>query len=452
VDISLEVFPSIDQMAETEKPVEAAPAPVPAPLKEMPADPYEKKVLDSIKTFFRNRSKNQEKYGFTADGNLEIKEPAGTIQLKRFVPLDPSERATLEEFRLDTLADLEVKYEAERLVLAAAWEQYHSTGGMRPVLAANQRMAELDARRSAIRAAVRNIMPISNPRTSDIILSERYEERKLLQSSYFGKLKERQQQFGQDLDKMRSEEPFDKELYRMAFYEFNPEHDQGKYVADSAAPAKEEDVAEGPSEITYRQNLKDGRKARIFFETDSTVNGFLSPMWPVEFTMDDTRYFTALQAYEAERAKELKMDELRTSILKTRSARTIRLMTRKVVGHPADAKGLWLKIFTQIYQQTETLKEKLLATGTDALVYADVREGPSGIGLADKDSGALDPSKWKGENAVGLAQETIRTRMREGGLEEAPVNDAPKESVISEEEQAKAKVGAIINARRFNGK
>lgn len=168
--------------------------------------------------------------------------------------------------------------------------------------------------------------------------------------------------------------------------------------------------------------------------------------------MDDTRYFTALQAYEAERAKELKMDELRTSILKTRSARTIRLMTRKVVGHPADAKGLWLKIFTQIYQQTETLKEKLLATGTDALVYADVREGPSGIGLADKDSGALDPSKWKGENAVGLAQETIRTRMREGGLEEAPVNDAPKESVISEEEQAKAKVGAIINARRFNGK
>ncbi len=458
MDISLEVFPSIDQMAETEKPVEAAaPAPV-EKLKEMPAEPYEKKVLDSITTFFRNRAKNPDKYGFTADGNLEIKAPAGTIQLKRFLPLEPSERAALEELRLDTLADLDVKYEAERLVLATAWEQYYSTGTMRPVLAANQRVAELDARRSAIRAAIRNIMPIENPTTNQILLSDRYEERKLFQPSYFGKLTERQQQFGQDPVKLKSEEPFDKELYRLAFYEFKPEHDQGKYVIDSAvdaaAKSAEDEAAAGePSEIKYRQSLKDGRKARIFFDTDSTINGFLSPMWPVEFTMDDTRYFTALQAYEAERAKELGMDELRTSLLKTRSARTIRLMTRKVTGHPADAKGLWLKIYTQIYQQTETLKEKLLATGTDALVYADIREGPSGIGLAEKDSGALDPSKWKGENAVGLAQETIRTQMREGALAEAPVNAAPKEAVISEEEQAKAKVGAIVNnARRFNGK
>ena len=95
---------------------------------------------------------------------------------------------------------------------------------------------------------------------------------------------------------------------------------------------------------------------------------------------------------------------------------------------------------------------KLLATGTDALVFADVREGPSGIGLAEKDSGVLDPNKWRGENAVGLAQETVRTRLREGELEEAPVNATPNNSVITEEEQEKAKVGAIIaNARRSKG-
>jgi predicted NAD-dependent protein-ADP-ribosyltransferase YbiA (DUF1768 family) len=460
VDISLEVFPSIDQMAETEKPVEAAaapaPAPAPQPLKEMPADPYDKKVLNSITTFFQNRSKDLAKYGFADDGNLAIKDPAGTIQLKRFLPLEPSERAALEELRLDTLADLDLKYEAERVTLATAWEEYASTGAMRPVLAANQRVAELDARRNAIRAAVRDIMPIQNPTTKQILLSQQHEERKLFgQSSVFGKLADRQEQFGQDPKKMKSEEPFDKELYRLAFYEFKPEHDQGKYVADTAAAAAaksaEDEAAAGePSEMTYRQSLKDGRKARIFFDTDSTMNGFLSPMWPVEFTMDETRYFTALQAYEAERAKELGMEELRTSLLKTRSARTIRLMTRKLTQHPADAKGLWLKIYTQVYQQTEALKEKLLATGSDALVYADVREGPSGIGLAEKDSGVLDPSKWKGENAVGLAQETVRTQMREGGLAEAPVNAAPKEAVISEDEQQKAKVGAIINsARRF---
>lgn len=158
----------------------------------------------------------------------------------------------------------------------------------------------------------------------------------------------------------------------------------------------------------------------------------------------------AMQAYEAERAKELGMDELRNSILKTRSARTIRLMTRKVTAHPADAKGLWLKIFTEVYQQAETLKGKLLATGTDALVFADLREGPSGIGLAEKDSGVLDPTKWKGENAVGVAQETVRARMREGALADKPAAEA-KESVITEEEQNKAKVGAIVNNFRNRG-
>jgi len=155
----------------------------------------------------------------------------------------------------------------------------------------------------------------------------------------------------------------------------------------------------------------------------------------------------ALQAYEVERARELGMNELAASLLKTRSARMIRLMTVKVKAHPANAKGLWLKIYTEIYQQTEALKTRLLTTGTDTLVYADVREGPSGIGLAEKDSGVLDPTKWKGENAVGVAQETVRTQMREGELAEAPVNAAAK-GVITEEEQAKAKVGAIIQARR----
>jgi predicted NAD-dependent protein-ADP-ribosyltransferase YbiA (DUF1768 family) len=440
-------------MAETEKVVVAAQAPV-----EPPKEPYDEAVGKSIKTFFRNRSKDLTKYTYTADGNLAIAEPAGTIQLKRFLPLEPSERAILEEYRLDTLADLENQYEEARISLAQAWEQYRLTGAMRPVLATNQHVAALDARRSAIRSAIRGIVAINNPSTNQVLMGERYEERKLFgMKDPFGKLKERMAGFGQDIKKMLTKvDPFDNELARMFFYDFKPEHDQGKYVADEgAAEAEAAAAAEAaggePSEMTFRQNLKDGRKARIFFDTDSDVNGFLSPMWPVEFTMDETRYFTGVQAYEAERAKELGMEELRASLLKTRSARTIRLMTRKVLAHPADAKGLWLKIFTQIYQQTEALKVKLLATGTDALIFADVREGPSGIGLAEKDSGVLDPAKWKGENAVGVAQETVRTQMREGGLAEAPVAEAPKEAVITEEEQAKAKVGAIVNNFRNRG-
>ena len=419
-------------MAETEQPVVAAPEPEPTPL-EAPKDPYDKPVLDSITKFFRNMSKKPKNFGFTAGGNLEIKEPAGTIQLKRFMPLEPSERAALEEYRLETMADLQGQYEAERTKLNEAWEKYRSTGaGMREVIAANQRVADLDARLSAVRSAVRNIVPIENPKTNEILLAERYEERKLVSAV---------------------KDPWDKEVMRLCFYDFKPEHDQGKYVIDeeeaaAAASADAEAAGGEPSELTYKQTLKDGRKARIFFDPAADVNGFLSPSWPVRFTMGDTEYSSGIQAYEAERARELGMMDLRASLLKTNSPRTIRLMTRKVTAHPADAKGLWLKIFTEIYQQTEALKERLLATGTDSLVYADIRSGPSGVGLDEKDSGVLDPTKWKGENAVGLAQETVRTQMREGNLAEAPANAAPKEAAITEEEQAKAKVAAIINARR----
>ena len=442
-------------MAETEQPVVAAPEPEPKPL-EAPKDPYDKPVLDSITKFFRNMSKKPGNFGFTQGGNLEIKEPAGTIQLKRFMPLEPSERAALEEYRLEQMADLQGQYEAERTKLNEAWAKYKSTsGGMREVIAANQRVAELDARMSAVRSAVRDIVPIDNPTTNEILLDLRYEERKLFGAGdTFGKLTERMVQFGQDVAKMKTRyDPFEKEVYRMIFHDFKPEYDQGKYVIDeeeaaAAASADAEAAGGEPSELTYKQTLKDGRKARIFFDPAADVNGFLSPSWPVRFTMGDTEYSSGIQAYEAERARELGMMDLRASLLKTNSPRTIRLMTRKVTAHPADAKGLWLKIFTEIYQQTEALKERLLATGTDALVYADIRAGPSGVGLDEKDSGVLDPAKWKGENAVGLAQETVRTQMREGNLEEAPANAAPKEAAITEEEQAKAKVAAIINARR----
>jgi len=419
-------------MAETEEVVNAAPA-APVPILEAPKAPYDKAVSDSISKFFKGRSKDLSKFLYTENGNLEmnVKGQIGNIQLKRFLPLEPSDRAALEEYRLETIADLQDKYQVEMNSLREAWASYKTTGAVRGVIAANQRVAEMDARLSAIRSAVRDIMYIENPTTNEIMLDQPYETRKMIEMG----------------------DPFEKSVMRLAFYDFKPEHDQGKYVVDqevdkAMADAASEEAGGEPSELSYRQTLKDSRKARIFFETESDVNGFLSPMWPVEFVMNDTRYFTALQAYEAERAKELGMEELRKEILNTRSPRTIRLKVRKVTAHPVDAKGLWLKIFTEIYQQTETLKERLLETGTDALVYADNRLGPSGIGLTEKDSGVLDPTKWKGENAVGVALETIRTQMREGTIKEAPVNAKPKESVITEEQQAKAKMGAIINAKR----
>jgi predicted NAD-dependent protein-ADP-ribosyltransferase YbiA (DUF1768 family) len=355
--------------------------------------------------------------------------------LQNFVPLDPAERALLEEQRMELLAQLDQEYEEETIILRKAWETYRETESMRAVLNSNQRMTEIDAKRSAARSSVRDIMLIPNPRIKDILLNQPYEERKMY----------------------APDDKYDRNVVRMAFYTFPAEVEMGKYVPNESVEAEEKEAeeeagADKANEMLYRQKLKDGRFARVFYDTDSDTNGFMSPMWSVDFTLNiggtDSRYSSPVQAYEVERAKELGNVELSTSLMKTRSARTIRLLTRQTKGHPSDAKGLWVKIYTAVYETYPVLKAKLLATGSDTLVFADAREGPSGTGLAEKDSGTLDPAKWKGENAVGLAQETVRTRMREGTLEEAPQAQEVVNTVISEEEQAKAKTGAIINSRR----
>ena len=160
------------------------------------------------------------------------------------------------------------------------------------------------------------------------------------------------------------------------------------------------------------------------------------------------RYFTALQAFEAERARMGGQEALRASILRTRSTRTIRFLTKKFDTQPKDVKGLWLRILTAVYQQHPELLQKLMATGTDALVFADIRQGPSGTGVGEQTREILDPARWTGENAMGIALETLRYQLREGNAKESARTESVKEAVITEEEQDKAKLGAIIQAKK----
>jgi predicted NAD-dependent protein-ADP-ribosyltransferase YbiA (DUF1768 family) len=256
-------------------------------------------------------------------------------------------------------------------------------------------------------------------------------------------------------------DPFKKELYRLVVLEHPYLKFSGTYVDTPAGEEKEEEEskdAEGrASDATVRQKLRDGRWARIFFDADDGPSGFLSPFWPVEFTMESdetgetTRYFTASQAWEYARAKEAGNENLMKAILQTRSTRTMRFVTKKLTAQPKNPKELWLKIFTAIYEQHPELRDKLLATGTDALVFADVREGPSGTGFGERTKDTLDASKWTGENAVGFALETLRYQMREGTVQEGTAVAAeggPDQAVISEEQQAAARTGAIIGQRK----
>jgi predicted NAD-dependent protein-ADP-ribosyltransferase YbiA (DUF1768 family) len=470
------VFPPIDQMAETEGPGVAAEAGAAEAVEEGPTlaervralkePPYDDATLAMMQKFYTARKKNAVHFSYTAGGDLEIKEGAtlrkggkpitpGVTQLKRFLPLEAEERATLEDARLEALAEVEQRYEEAIQRLRDALATYQTavaTGGssdseIRAVVGANQRVAELDGERNSLRSALRTVVEIVNPVARDILLDQFYETRKLFREK--DAISDKKGGLGRS-------------LYRLAMTDLKPEHFYGKYVPDEAVEAEEEELAEEagairPDEAAYRTKLKDGRIARIFFDIEkSPINDPLSPFWPAKLQLRETEYRSPLQAYEAERCKELGYGPLREAIMKATSARTVRLLitrhfANKEAQHPKNVRGLWMEIYTAVAQQHPEWRAKLLATGTDALIYADPQKGPSGIAVDAASPDALDPSKWTGENVVGLVLETVRTKVREETLAEAPTGEI-KEAAITDEQAQANRVGAIINAaRRRNG-
>ena len=419
-----------------------------APVYTLPKEPYDKATQVKINQFYKQRRKLPTQYTYTKDGNLEVRSKTGeveeVIQLKRYIPLEAGERDAMDEYRLELISEIETEYEQAIEDLRAAWQQLAITGARGPVLRANQRVAELDARRNAARSAVREIFDIENPETREILFDEPYETRKLVYNVITSTKPT-------DLDgKPIKTDPYDNQIFALGFRNFPAWQAYGKYVAGASAPQNEGAAAAAAPKDQSRTKLKDGRIARIFFDTDGeALNGYLSPLWPVRFTFHDVESASALQAYEIERATLAGLSELRDTLKKTTAPRTIRILTRKYEKHPSDAKGIWLAIYTALYQQHPELAEKLLATGTDTLIFADQRPGPLGVGLGPSEQNIVDATKWKGDNAVGLALETLRTRLRSGEVGEVEgVEGEAAESVITAQEQENAKKGAIINAVR----
>ena len=432
-EVAEELAPALDAVA---VPAPAAASevtkPDPGSLEEYlePQPPYPEERVAALKAFFKKRNTKPDLYRFSAEGDLEILGKEGEVKeaiaLKSFVPFDAAAWASRDETRLQMIALAEQRYEEALLALRTAV----AAGAKQPILAAQVAAAEADAILSRVRYGSRGIQSLPNPETRDVLFDQPGEARKLISGA--------------------APDPFGHELVRMITREYPLDSFWGTYVEtaprEPTGPADAGlDAAPGGDETAVRQRLRDGRYARIFLDADAAgANGFLSPFWTAEFTLGDTQYVSALQAYEAERAREIGQDALRTKILATRAERTIRFYMKKVTAQPKDPRGLWLRVLTAMYQQHPELKERLLATGTDALVFADIFPGPSGIGLGPRDAGVLDPSRWRGPNAMGVALETLRIQLREGVAGEAPENTAPRERAITEEEQAKAREGAII--------
>jgi predicted NAD-dependent protein-ADP-ribosyltransferase YbiA (DUF1768 family) len=401
--------------------------------------PYPPEQAKRIKYFYSKREHNRKLYKPNKTGDLGFYSQAGelkeTIHLLTYVPHAPEIKERMEQERLDAIAFASKKYDEAILNLRIAMAKYKINGMRSEVLLAQQHVAEADAVLSNVRYRTINIQTINNPETRDIFFDQAKEKRKLISAN--------------------EKDPYKKKLFRLITLEHPLYSFYGKYVESSPDTETGQDIdSELNRNVTSvfdsRRRLKDGRMARIFFDNESNVNSntFLSPFWPVDFTLDDVLYSTALQAFEAERARMGGQEALRASILRTRSPRSIRYLTSNFKTPPKDAKALWLRIFNALYQQHPTLLEQLLSTGTDALVFADIRQGPSGTGFDQQSRDILDPSRWTGENALGVALETLRYQLREGSVKESVRSNNLKESTITKEEQDKAKLGAIIQEKK----
>ncbi len=401
-----------------------------------PEIPYTDEERLDIEDFFTGMTgRYRSRYKLGPAGQLQVFSKENTllktIQLKHYRPITTEERADMEETRKEQLAALDTLFEEKKQALREALVNYQATGAIEPVLVANEEVSDVELKRVRVRTPVRNVIQIPMPVTKEVLFDEPYEERKLFGMHNLFKLP-----VGSD--------KLEAGIFRLERKAFPSSLFYGRYenVATQVDPRATQVVEESGQ---GRVRLATGTIARIFDEADDEHNGFLSPAWPVEFVYKETKYSSAFQAYEAERMRENNEDRVRTALLKTRSVRTIRTLTRKVTQTVKNPRKLWTDILTALYAQHADLAKKLEATGTDALVYADP---VGGVGLARDDKKILDPKQWSQENIVGSILEIVRARLREKAPGEVAPAGGALESVISEEEQKKARVGAIIHHRR----
>ena len=339
--------------------------------------------------FYKARLKDPLHYTYSEQGDLQIQGAKGKndeiIRLKSHTALRPEERKELEDKRLEKLQELEVKYEEILNELRETVASYKlGASTAAGVVAVNEKLRDITLLRSKEAYPERWIKNEVNPDINTILLALTYERRKMTYD--IGLLK-------------RSD--------------ISRENVWGRYREDAIAST---DQAEGQA---------GGGINDVFFIEDQE-NPF-HPAFMREFVYEETRYVSPYQAYQAERFKELEMPDIKAQILKTRSARTIHNIAEKEPTDVKYPKELWEQILEAFYTQHADVGTRLKDTGSKRFHLSEAMYG---------DQNYLD------------ALLAVRVALREQNKDAQKEVGEVKESVITEEQQAKAKAGAIANFRK----
>ena len=338
--------------------------------------------------FYKARLKDPLHYTYSEQGDLQIQGAKGKndeiIRLKSHTALRPEERKELEDKRLEKLQELEVKYE-------------EILNELRETVASYKVGASTAAGVVAVNEKLRDITLLRS--------KEAYPERWI------------KNEVNPDINTIllsltyeRRKMTYDIGLLKRS--DISRENVWGRYREDAIAST---DQAEGQA----------GAINDVFFIEDQE-NPF-HPAFMREFVYEETRYVSPYQAYQAERFKELEMPDIKAQILKTRSARTIHNIAEKEPTDVKYPKELWEQILEAFYTQHTDVGTRLKDTGSKRFHLSEAMYG---------DQNYLD------------ALLAVRVALREQNTDTQKEVGEVKESVITEEQQAKAKAGAIANFRK----
>lgn len=134
--------------------------------------------------------------------------------------------------------------------------------------------------------------------------------------------------------------------------------------------------------------------------------GWLSQWYAISFTVDAIIYNCCEQYMMAEKARLFEDKEHLEDIMATSSPSLQKKLGRLVENFNEDE---WNSVCKDVvyrgnlakFSQNESLKEKLLSTGSRVLVEANPYDKIWGVGLAADDTRIDDPDNWKGMNWLG---------------------------------------------------
>ena len=361
---------------------------------------------EQLARFYKGRKQNPDRFTYSADGNLvildESGQPAQTIPTRSFRPLNKEEVIELSKQRMEEVQKYETgtpgeeAKEGEPLSYVKAVEKLRDvyarykrgeTGFTeQSVVSANQEVKEAEQRRNKALHPIQYTTIIPNPVIKKIIIGSK--------------------------DDRRMGYP----VYRSGYFPFKEADAFGHYVTP------EEEAAQ-------TSKMKGGTSIDVILidSYEDPVRGFLHPAYTKDFSYTSTQYSSVYQAFEVERLKILKNQFLVEQLMKTRSPRTIHSIASQDKTPLPNAFDLWLSILKAFYQQNTELAKQLVETGSAIFSLRD--------GFISSPSDYLN------------ALMSVRSMMAEGqeGGAVAPI----EKRVITQEEQKKARVGAIINSRRF---